>query len=499
VLKRALLGLLALLLALALAVGVNTARLSSRQIDPPPFKPVAVDEAAAAASLAVAVRATTVTDENEPDKNAAAFDELQGHLRQHYPLVHAKLKREVVGPRSLLYTWEGSDPKAKPVALMAHQDVVPVAPGTEGQWQVPPFEGSVQDGFVWGRGAWDDKGNLIAELEAVERLLAAGFRPARTVYLIFGADEEIGGEQGVKRIAALLQQRQVRLEYVIDEGLLVTEGIMPGLPTRPVALIGIAEKGFVSVRLRTTAAPGHSSMPPPGGPVAALSRALVRLEAQQMPASIGGVARQMFETVAPELSGFNRVALSNLWLFAPVVQRQLERGVSTNALLRTTTALTIVQAGNKFNVLPGEAQAVVNFRLLPGDSVADVLAHVKRVVDDPGVEIKALEGSAEPSRVSSTDSASYRAVARAVRETIPDAVVAPGLMLGGTDSRYFDGLADNVYRFSPLRARAEDLPRFHGTNERISLKNLGELIRFYHRLLQLTAGAPDATTEGTKP
>jgi carboxypeptidase PM20D1 len=329
-------------------------------------------------------------------------------------------------------------------------------------------------------------------------LLAAGFQPQRTVYLIFGADEEIGGERGAKQIAALLKQRNVRLDFVIDEGMLIVEGIMPGL-AKPVALIGVAEKGIASVRLRATATPGHSSMPPAAGVVGALSRALVRLEERPMPAAISGVAREMFETVAPEMSGFNRVALSNLWLFEPLVRRQLEKLPSTNALLRTTTALTIVQAGNKLNVLPGEAQAIVNFRILPGDTVAGVMQHVKEAVNDPAIEISAVETGAEPTPVASTRAPAYRHIERALNELFPDTLVAPGLFIAASDSRHFVGIADNVYRFSPMRAGPVDLTRFHGTNERISLKNLGELIRFYHRLLQLSAGAPDATTEGTKP
>ena len=157
----------------------------------------------------------------------------------------------------MLYTWPGSNPKLQPMLLMAHQDVVAVAPGTEKDWSVDSFSGVVKDGFVWGRGAWDDKGNLMAQLEAVEMLLASGYQPQRTVYLAFGADEEIGGLRGAARIAALLKERKVRLELVLDEGLLITDGIMPGLK-QPAALIGVAEKGYLSVVLKMSATPGHA-------------------------------------------------------------------------------------------------------------------------------------------------------------------------------------------------------------------------------------------------
>jgi len=486
--KRALIGLFALVALLVLAVAVNTWRQGSRQVDVPPLAPVAVDEKAAGESLAVAVRAKTVSSATDAALNADQFEALRAHLEKHYPKLHAVLKREVVAGLSLLYTWPGSDPSLKPILLMAHQDVVPVAPGTEGDWQAEPFAGTIRDGFVWGRGAWDDKANLISQMEAIEMLVASGFKPKRTVYLAFGADEEVGGLRGAKAIAALLAERKVKLDFVIDEGLLITEGVLPGLKP-PAAIVGIAEKGYMSVALRTSATPGHSSMPPPTGTsaIAMMSAALNRLEDDQFPPRIQGVAREMFETVAPEMSGFNRMALSNLWLFGAIVRKQLEAGASTAAMLHTTTALTIVDAGNKENVLPGTAEATVNFRLLPGDSRASVMAHVKQAVANQRVELSVLPGATEPSKVALTDSASYRLIERTVRELFPGTVVAPGLMIGGTDSQHYENVADHIYKFSPVRARPEDLPRFHGTNERISSANLAELIRFYHRLVQQAA------------
>ena len=209
---------------------------------------------------------------------------------------------------------------------MAHQDVVPVAPGTEGDWEVAPFSGAQKDGFVWGRGAWDDKGNLMSIMEAVEMRVGAGFQPRQTIYLAFGHDEELGGERGARPIAALLKERGVRLRFVLDEGLLITEGVIPGLD-KPAALVGVAEKGFLTVELVATATPGHSSMPPVVAGTSAigmLSEALARLEKEQMPLEIRGVAREIFESLAPEMSGLNRVLLSNLWLFRPLVESQLK-------------------------------------------------------------------------------------------------------------------------------------------------------------------------------
>lgn len=496
-LKRLLLGALLLVLALAAAVAVNTLRLGSRQRAVQPLPPLAVDSDGAAQSLAAAVRARTVSGLGNPEATALEFDKLHAHLAQRYPRVHTTLQREVIGRHTLVFTWPGSDAQARPIAIMAHQDVVPIAPGTEGLWKQPPFDGKVDGGFVWGRGAWDNKGNLVAQLEAAEALLKAGFQPRRTLVFVFGHDEEVGGALGAVKVVEAFQQRGVRFEAVLDEGLVVTEGILPGI-SAPAALVGVAEKGSVTLKLVAEAAPGHSSMPPgPGqGAIGRLARALAKVDANPLPGGVTGVAAEMFRTLAPEMSGFNRVALSNLWLFAPVIEPMLAKGASTNALLRSTTALTIAQAGNKENVLPGRADGVVNFRILPGDSAEGIKAAVTKIVDDPQVKIDFLGQPFEPSRVSSAEAPMYRAIEQAVREVFPGAIVAPGLMLAATDGRSFEPVADNVYRFTPIRARSEDLNRFHGTDERVSISNLAEMIRFYHRLLQLVAGP---ATEGKQP
>lgn len=496
-LKRLLLGLLALLLVLAGVLAANTWRQGSRQLAVAPLPVLAVDRDGAARSLAAAVQARTVSGLLNPEATAAEFDKLQAHLAKRYPKLHAALKLERFGP-TLLFTWPGRDASLAPIVLMAHQDVVPIAPGTEALWKQPPFEGRIEGGYVWGRGAWDDKGNLVAQLEAVELLVGSGFSPKRTVLLVFGHDEEVGGQQGALKVVEALRQRGVKPEAVLDEGLVVTEGILPGIGA-PVALIGVAEKGSVSLQLTATAKPGHSSMPPAPGEsaIGILSAALARLDTNPLPGGVSGVAAEMFSALAPEMSGFQRVALSNLWLFRPVVEKMLSKGPSTNALMRTTTAMTIVNAGNKENVLPGEAKAVVNFRILPGDTADGVALFVKKTIADERVAVERINLAFEPSRVSSTHSAMFGHMNQALREVFPGAIVAPGLMLAATDARHFEGLATDVYRFTPVRAKPEDLSRFHGTDERLSADNLAEMIRFYHRLLQLAAGSPSHA--GTSP
>jgi carboxypeptidase PM20D1 len=478
-------SLIALLLAAAgLAIALVAIMLTrpSRQLVVPPVQPVAVDARAAADRLAAAVRIPTVSVESGKVAEPAQFLKLHQHLADSFPKLHAALRREVIGDYSLLYTWPGRNAQAPAVMLMAHQDVVPIAPGTEKAWQGDPFSGEIRDGFVWGRGAWDDKGSLMAILEAVELLVSQGFVPARTIHLAFGHDEEVGGRHGAARIAERIRERGSRLAMVLDEGMLITDGMIDGL-SAPAAIIGVAEKGTLTLRLTATGEPGHSSMPPARTAIGTLARAVARVEANPLPARLSGLPREMFETLAPEMSGVNGLLLSNLWLFEPVVRQVMQKKPNTNTVLRTTTAPTVLSAGNKENVLPGEAVALFNFRLLPGDSIAGVIAHVSAAVDDPSIRIEALPGGTEPSPVSASGAAGYQAIARTLRELSPTLVVAPGLMIAATDSRHFADIADNVYRFMPVRARAEDLARFHGTNERMSVANYAQIIQFYHRLI----------------
>lgn len=485
ILRNIILLLIAAIVILAAVLVANAWRKSSQQIAVAPVAPVIIDEQAAAQRLGAAVRLQTIASATDADQSADAFRALHDLIAASFPAFHAAAKREIVANYSLLYTWEGSDPKAAPIALLAHQDVVPIAPGTEGDWQVPPFSGAVKDGFIWGRGSWDDKGNLFSMLEAVEQLVKENFRPKRTVYLAFGHDEEVSGKRGAMAMSKLLQSRGVRLDFVFDEGLLITEGILKGVD-KPVALIGVAEKGYVTLDLSTTATPGHSSLPPRTTAIGTLSAALARLEANPFPAAIKSVMRETLQTAAPEMDFSSRVALSNLWLLEPLVRRQMEKTAQTASAIRTTTALTIFNAGNKENVLPGRAAATVNFRLLPGETEESVVARVRSIIADDRVKVTPKPGNTNPPPVTSTASQSYQAVNRTIREIFPDAMVVPGLMVAATDSRNYLDVTDSIFRFSPVRANAEDLSRFHGTNERLSVANYADMIRFYRRLMQNT-------------
>lgn len=489
--KKAVLVLVILAVALLMVLTINTARFQSRQEVAQTTAAAAalpvIDRNRAAENLAGALRIQTISHAPESGLSSAAqFLELHQYLEKTFPQAHVKLKKEVVNQYSLLYTWAGSEASAPPILLMAHMDVVPVEPGTEGNWSQPPFAGVISGGYIWGRGAWDDKASVMGILEAVEALLGAGFEPRQTIYLAFGHDEEISGHQGAEAMAAMLEERGVRLEFVLDEGLAVTDGMMPGLTT-PAAMIGTAEKGYLSLELLAEEESGHSSMPPRRTAIGVLSAAIARLEANPMPGGISGVAKEMFEHVGPEMPFTRRVVLSNLWLFAPLVERQLEAAPATNAMLRTTTAPTIFESGVKDNVLPLRARAVVNFRIRPGDTMQSVIAHARQTIADERIQINVLEGN-EPSPESSVEARGFKLIARAAREVFPEAIVAPGLVVGATDSRYFRKVSDNTYRFLPVIIRPEDVARFHGANERIAVDNYAQCIAFYHRLITTGSG-----------
>jgi carboxypeptidase PM20D1 len=465
-------------------IAVNTMIFTSRQITSDAVTLDEVDSAAVLARLSEAVRIPTISHQDPSLFDAAAFLSFHDFLEEAYPAIHSTLERKVVGEYSLLYEWKGTDPEFMPVAILAHMDVVPVEPGTESNWTHGAYEGEVAGGYLWGRGTLDMKSILMASMEAVEGLISAGFRPRRTLYFAFGHDEELGGYRGAKEVAALLQAQGVELSATIDEGLMIAgKGVSP--LDGPLAVIGLGEKGGVTLKLEVEHEGGHSSMPPPRTTVGILSRAVHRLESNPMPAAIDGPTARLYDYLVPEMSLLSRVLFANRWLFEGVLVRRLsQRSVMSNAGIRTTTAPTFIHGGVKSNVMPSKAHALVNFRIKPGDTVADVETHARAVIDDESVAISRLSTSREASQTASADSGGFRAIHRTISEVYPDVVVAPGLVLGGTDSRHFSSVAENSYRFAPLVIRPTDAARVHATDERIKVSDYTKMIQFYMQLIR---------------
>ena len=483
------LSLLGLILAvLGTFLVIRGALFSTRQIEVEPVKIELTDFRRAVRNLARSIRFPTLSHQDPRQFNGRPFLELHDYLEKAYPRTHGTLTKEVIAEFSLLYTWRGQDAGSKPVLLMAHLDVVPVEPGTESAWTHPAFAGKITKRYIWGRGAMDDKVGLMGTLEAVEWLLEQGFQPRRTIYLAFGHDEEIGGSAGAATIAAHLASAGVQLDFVLDEGMPIGKGLLPGVAA-PVAMVGIAEKGYLTLELAVDGKSGHASMPPPHTAVGILSTAIHRLERSPLPGSIEGPLALMLDYAGPEMDFLRRVIFGNLWLFGGMVEDQLAGKPTTNALLRTTTAVTMIQGGNKENVLPAKATAVVNFRIRPGDTIAGVIEHVRAAIGDPRVAILSRpDFSTEPSPVAEIDSESYRTIEKTIRQIFPKTVVAPALLVAATDSRHYIPLADNVYRFLPQRLSPKDIARIHGIDERISVRNYKEIVKFYIQLIRNAAG-----------
>jgi carboxypeptidase PM20D1 len=451
------------------------------------IEPVEVNSAAVAEHLAGAIRfkTTSVTDGNPA--GYMPFLDLQHYLEQTYPLCHTHLTRKRIHDYALLYTWVGSNPELDPIVLMAHQDVVPVEPQTLPEWQHPPFEGVIADGFVWGRGAQDCKMQMIGIFEAVEHLLGAGFIPERTIYLAFGFDEEIGGTQGAKEIAAWLKDLDIHPEAVLDEGGVVAEGLLPGIDT-PVGLVAIAEKGYLTLELTVEAAAGHSSTPPHETAIGILSKAIAFLEAAPQPTSLDS-AQMLFRGLGPVLPFTMQFALANLWLFGGAVRKNLEKSPSTNAMIHTTVAPTILRAGAVENVLPARATAMVNFRLLPGETIAGLCERVRKIIDDKRVNFEPQPISVvEPTSFSSIDTPAFDILKHTIRQMFGGVPVVPMLSLGGTDAKYYHSFTENVYRFTPLVFDKTALDCVHGSNEKVEVEAMGKMVQFFTHLISAWTG-----------
>ncbi len=445
-----------------------------------------IDVNRAAEHLAGAIKFKTVSHQDQGKIDRKAFIGLHAYLKKIYPKAHRVMKRETVNGLSLLYTWKGRDSAAEPILLMSHLDVVPVERATEEAWTHPPFSGNIAGGFVWGRGALDVKDGVIGIMEAVERLIGAGFRPGRTVYIAFGHDEEVLGNEGAAEISRVLVRRGIKLALTLDEGGFIRDSIMPGV-VKPVALVGVAEKGYLSLELSARGAGGHSSTPPRRTAAGRIAAALCRLERHPFAARLTSPVEAMFTCLGAEAAFPFKIVYSGLRYLWPFMKMKLAASPQSDAMIRTTIAPTMLEGSGKENVMPNLVRAVVNLRILQGETKESVMDRVRKVINDPGVAIAARENSSEPSPVSGTDTPEYAALKEVIMSVFPGTAVAPFLMVGATDSRHFAPVSRQVFRFSPARIGSEDMARVHGVNERISVDNFAEVVSFYTELVRRTA------------
>lgn len=416
--------------------------------------------------LAEAVRIKTVSYQQREQIDYREFARFHAFLRSSYPRVFEELLVEVVSDYSLLIHWPGSDPTARPILFTAHMDVVPVEPGTEGDWQHPAFDGVLADGRVYGRGTLDDKQGVLGLLEAAESLLAEGFVPRRGIVLAFGHDEEISGRHGAAMLAARMRELDLRFEWMVDEGGMVLAD-SPMLPDRPMAMVNIAEKGYLTLTLVATGEGGHSSNPPLVSTIGRLSSALARIEARPFPPRLVDPVQAMLETLAPHLGQPQRFMFNNLWLTDGIIAGRMAEDRLTLPFVRTTTALTMFNAGVKENVVPQRAEAKVNFRLLPGDTPQMVVEYIEAIVNDPQISISYDNWDKTPG-VAQTPGGGFAVIESAVATVYPDAVVTPSLLVATTDTRHYIDLAADQYRFHGVMMASSQTASIHGTDEYIS-------------------------------
>jgi carboxypeptidase PM20D1 len=479
-LKKSLLFLGLVTIVFLSVLAVNFYSLKSKQLDVKYIGEELKVNNSMIENLSKAIQIKTISYDDESKIDYSKFKKFQSHLLKSYPLVDSILDVSTFNYYSMIFHWKGKSNKT-PYLLTAHLDVVPVE--NESDWQYPPFEGRVVDGSIWGRGTLDDKISVISILESIEALLKEGFVPERDIYLVFGHDEEATGKKGAAEMAKYFAREGIRFEAVLDEGLVVTRKMVPGIE-KDVALIGVAEKGYLTFKLTSKKSGGHSSMPSANSSIYELNEALYKLKNNPLPSKLSAPLEGFIEYLGPEMPFVLRLAFSNTWLFKDIIIGEYEKSNSGKALVNTTFAPTVFNAGFKENVIPQQAQLTVNVRILPGTSVDDIKSHIISTIDNPSIELEILDAYSEATPTSSFDTRAFYAIHRSVKEVFENTLVSPSLMIATADARHYEGVADNVYRFLPVVLDSEAIEGIHGSNERISIKSYEKAINFYYRFLK---------------
>ncbi len=478
--KKVFFLVLIVLLVLAFVIGYNTYNFKVERKVVEPIEAIKIDSLAKE-RIVKAISIRTVSFENEEDFDSIQFELFNDFLEEQYPLLHQSSEHKIFNNYSHLYHIKGRKPDSSPIVLMGHLDVVPIA--SPALWTVHPFAEGIQRDSIFGRGCIDDKGALISILEAVEYLLKDGFTHDRDIYLAFGHDEEVSGKRGAAEISAYLKDSNIKPHFVLDEGGAITQGLVPGVDQNT-ALIGIAEKGYASFELVTQMAGGHSSQPSKETSIDVLARAVSQLKQNPFPRKITPVLSSFMDQVGPHLDLKGRMAFANTWLFESMILDEYEKTNQGNANIRTTTSPTIFEAGIKDNVIPTESRAVVNFRILPGETIETVRERIVTTINDDRVQIRLSGEGFDPSPVSPIDHESYQMITKSIHEIFSNTITCSNLVIGATDARYYAKVSPNVYRFTPFKLTPKNINCFHGVDERISVAEFENAIRFYVQLIR---------------
>jgi carboxypeptidase PM20D1 len=470
--KKLLILFFAILTALLLAALFRTIMHTAVQAKPTEGEVILIDEIRAIENLAESIKFQTISYQEKEKFPQEEFNYFIEWAAKTYPEFHQALTLEKLG-HSLLFKWKGSDVTLSPILFEGHYDVVPIIPGTEDLWDEMPFSGTISNNRIWGRGALDDKSGVIGLMEAATYLIKNNFQPTRTVYFGFGHDEEIGGG-GAALITEKLREQGIQLHWSLGEGSFVNRGFFPGVD-KLIAPINVAEKGIMNLLIVAKADGGHSSTPPSRTAVTLLAEALMKLEKEPLPGSLEGLSAVMFDEVSKHMPFSYRFLFANRWLFGGIIESQMSSSPVINAMIRTTTAPTMLNGSIKSNVLPIEASALINFRLHPRDTIESV--------DSEDVEVRSL-GGMEASGISSWNSPGFEIVATSLNKVYGDVISVPGLMIAASDTRHYSKIADNSFRFNPFSIVPEDMTGFHGTNESIDIDSFVAGIKTYVEIIR---------------
>ncbi len=430
--------------------------------------------------LRQAIQIKSISYDNDRLTDYSQFDSLINFLENSYPLTFEKLESRIINKHSLLLHWKGSNKNNKPAIFYAHLDVVPA--DSSSQWTHHPFAGHADIEFIYGRGAIDDKGSIIAIFESTEKLLKNNFVPGRDIYFAFGHDEEASGEKGARFIAETLEKDGVKAEFLLDEGGLVAVDMVPFV-NPPVALVFTSEKGYMTLQLSVKSKGGHSSHPPAEPPIEIISRAIKNLHDHPFEKRMTQSVMDFMDYTGPEMKLPFKSLFANQWLFKGIIFNEYEKISSANAMIRTTAVATVIKGGEKENAIPSGVQAKINFRLLPGDNSEEIIQKVKNIINDNRVEVTVIGKTEEPSTISSVESEGFKMLRNSIEKIFPDAIVAPSLLIAQTDSRHFRKVTENIYRFIPVRMNDKILDTMHGADERIGVVEFMEAIEFYKEFI----------------
>ena len=472
-----------LLIGIVIVLVVNASLVSDRferlELDPSPILINASEEVvlARARRLGGAIKIKSISY-NPGEQETDEFIRLIKYINDTYTNIRSSkfIKRHEINHLSIIYRVEGTEETDNPYMLCGHLDVVPE--GIRENWKHNPFLGEIieekEQKYVYGRGAIDDKHSVFGILETLEYLAQENQQPKRTFYVAFGHDEEVGGNQGAGHIKMkmleLLAYHEEKLDFILDEGTFVIKDMFPGVEA-PMVVISVAEKGYATLDMQVQGKQTHSSMPPKESTVGILAKAIAKLEDNPQPSQFGkGPEYDTIRYAAAHANFGFKMVMGNLWLFSGLISSRLSNKKATNAMQRTTTAVTVVKAGLKENIIPGEASAVINHRIHPGDTIEDVLQHNKETIDDSRVNIT-IRRYFDPPKVSpySSDSLPFQVIANSALDVYPEAKIVPSLLVGNTDTIHYVDLCDNIYRFSPTFMLPKDIDRFHGIDERIAV------------------------------